>query len=447
MNVIVEDDSPLVSGTDDATLSYDLADSFTGSLGIAYGADGPESPSDLAFINVNAGDPVLDTNTSQLTAEGIGLVYEIDNGILKAVMDSDFSTDPNYDATHVAFQVALNPTGVGSYTVTVVDGLDGSSTIDEVTLALADLMPAGNYKDATHNFGDFVVTAIDTASTSETLQANKGWMGVNNQWIAATESMEFQFDALQDAITVSIQVHGAAKEGDSGEWTAYLEGNPVTNGSGTFDTTATIVTVEDIGNFDSVVFAPSAESGYGFGIGVLTYTTITVTEGSSHTLTFDFSATDDDGDPGVGTFDVTFDAEGVPTTQDAPPELQQFSSLLIEEGEVFTFQADENEHKQNIRDFDPENDVLRFEDVLDGNEDGSLSSEEIGLFTSAVAISLSGTDNVDVTLTLDDGNGTSIKIDGVNSGGDFDGHATLNDFLADSPDSISVEFNPDTYAT
>ena len=318
ITVAVYDDGPVIEGTQDAVLYNQTGNFLTADLGVTFGTDGASATEAIKitstydgndYVDIVDGTSVYDNEGNALTANGINLVYSYEaGGSLIAVMDPDQSDAEGYSADYVAFRVSVDPADGGTYTIEIVDGLDGGGpTIVEDTFNLADGLIAGNYSSGSFGFGDVTAYAFDggVATNLQFARGQGGIIGVNNQWIdGSAESLALEFDLAQTSITVSIVESG---QGGTGTWTAFLDGEEVS--SSTFDTGDGSVTITDIGDFNSVVFGYENNQ-HGYAIGDLTYSTFSETPGTDHTLSYGFEATDGDGDTISGTFDVTFDGDG-----------------------------------------------------------------------------------------------------------------------------------------
>ncbi|MDT8442744.1 MAG: VWA domain-containing protein, partial [Desulfuromonadales bacterium] len=377
IHLTIEDDSPVVTGTDNAELAYDIGSYFTGDLGIAYGADGPFEGS-LQLTGISADDPVMASTTSgmqQMTADDIPLVYAFDsNGDLIAVK----AGDPSY----VAFRLALNEDD-GEYTFTVVNGVDGGPTSTLVDLTDASNIHGGNvgelmidvYLDE-DNAADAVLIASGTGVTADdTVNFNSNAMGVG------------QGSKIDPGDTLTLEYHagdfndpGALKEmaqadvsawhldaGETGTWTIYLDGVEV--GSGTFTGSSdkfdhfTVMPTETDpdGNlytsFDTIKFTSSTGSEYG--INQITIYDREIFDGADQTLTYNFGLTDADLDPASGTFSVTFDADlSTPQLVNEPP------SITVDTG---------NDNNAN--------DIVYEAGLTDGSGIGPITVTESGTFT------------------------------------------------------------------
>ena len=111
--------------------------------------------------------------------------------------------------------------------------------------------------------------------------------------------------------------------------------------------------------------------------------------------------------------------------------------------DTFIYSALYNEGQDTITDFNLNEDILSFYDVLDDG-DGVLSDAELAAFTDDITVTITGTD-----ITLADANGTSVTLEGANVGAtpldNFSG--SLTDFFNDHPDAINIDINPDTFAS
>ena len=105
--------------------------------------------------------------------------------------------------------------------------------------------------------------------------------------------------------------------------------------------------------------------------------------------------------------------------------------------DTFIYSARGGEGNDTINGFNTTEDILRFEDVLSGNEE---------LFAQSVDVTVTGTNGDDIQLTIPDtGSGeTHITLAGINTGGNFDSFngGSLQDILDNTIQSpIKVDFD------
>jgi VCBS repeat-containing protein len=353
LNIVVEDDSPLIGdGAEDSTLNMllDPADSITADLDFAFGGDGPAATESLWISGANGsalseGDTVVDNGGNTLTANGINLVYAYDdNGDLTAVMDPTASGEDSYNADHIAFRVAMDA-DAETYTVSIEDGLDGAPV--STTIGLND----GTFGNGGGNTGtvqtelDFdsdgsndtiiTATATDADGNATTVNYNSLAMGVshgdkiNGNGPTDSETLNLTFTESGGDYKLLSSAEASFWHLDSGEtgyWVAIRhnadgsiaeQSTPVAFDLSDLDADGNL-TIDPSFQFDSVQFTESGRTGYG----VASLTVTETSEGNDFTISFDYAVTDGDGDsyntlvsedPNDG-FDVTFD--GTPDLTD-----------------------------------------------------------------------------------------------------------------------------------
>jgi len=106
--------------------------------------------------------------------------------------------------------------------------------------------------------------------------------------------------------------------------------------------------------------------------------------------------------------------------------------------DTIAYSARGGEEDDVINNFNPATDVLKFYDVLDGDDAGTTI--DIADLTN-VEVAVNG---VDVELTVNGVDGTThITLEGINSGGAFTGDTSLGDLVAGG---LNVQVTPDTFA-
>jgi Mg-chelatase subunit ChlD len=350
LKVNIEDDSPVITNTEDTDVAYDFGSSVTGDLGIAYGADGPFQGS-LELTGITDNDPVMATTPSevdpvQLTADDVPLVYTYDvNGDLIAVKDDD----PSY----IAFRVSLDEAS-GEYTFTVENGIDGGPTSTIVDLTDASNINGGNvgelfidvFLDEDNNADAVLVATGSGSSADDTVNYNSNAMGVGQGskidpgdtfTLAYHEGNNTSVGELKEMAQAEVSAWHLDSD-ETGTWTAYLDGVEVGSGSFTgtdakFDS-FTVKPTETDGNgeiyssFDTIEFT-SADNSSEFGINEIIIYDREVFNGADQTVSFNFGLTDADLDPASGTFSVTFDAD-----QSTPELINEPPSIVVDTGNL-----------------------------------------------------------------------------------------------------------------
>ncbi|MDG5469299.1 Ig-like domain-containing protein [Deltaproteobacteria bacterium IMCC39524] len=428
--ITIEDDSPLIEGTFDGLMANVAGNSLTADLGIEYGADGPES-AQITGYNDGTNDvdltglvdgvisdiAVLGNDGNQLTADGIGLVYKLSGGTLQAVMDPDFTPPEGstYVDTHVAFTVSLD-SSVGTYSVSIVDGLDGGPVTTTVGLASGGV--PGNTSSGGEYYLEFndnsvLVVAGDTDG-QDTVNRNIHGMGAGNPFVDVGDKLTVELydtpgGTRIDFGTVTVGTYKLLA-GEEGFYQLYNDGVAVTGEIAFSHSTANFtqdpndsnlgeLTITNSGDFDGIVFGST--------IGEYTLSTFSATDTSAaydNSVTYNFSATDSDEDSTTGTFDVTFDGDGtleLPTGADSLAlsngddviDLGDIAgaSITIDGGAGFDTVAFDNDldlgdgplSLTNIEALDFTGTAgntltINYQDVLDATEEGDTSLEIYG---------------------------------------------------------------------
>jgi Ca2+-binding RTX toxin-like protein len=99
--------------------------------------------------------------------------------------------------------------------------------------------------------------------------------------------------------------------------------------------------------------------------------------------------------------------------------------------DAYLFSADGGEGNDTITDFDVTTDVIRLSDVLDADGDNDIDiADLIQDGGQNVTANITGTDGVDVELTISNGSETTVvTLAGINAGNNFDGDTTLSDLI------------------
>jgi hypothetical protein len=424
LTVVIEDDSPVVEGTFDGLMTNATNTSLTADLGIEYGADGPGA---VVLTGIADNDPVMGivggVANQQLTADGIGLIYQLSGGVLQAVMDPDFTPPEGsiYDATHVAFAVSLDATA-GTYSVSIVDGLDGGPEITTVGLSSGGV--PGNTSSGGEYYLDFnensvLVIAGDTAG-QDTVNRNIHGMGAGNPFVDIGDTLTVELydtvgGARIDFGTVTVETYNFDDD-EEGYYVLYDDGVPVsgqiafTHTSANFTPDATdsnlgsltiSSTESSTGDFNGVVFGSNVGE-----YTLSTFSAIDTSEAFDSTVSFNFSATDGDEDSTTGTFDVTFDGDGnLEGTAGADTlALSSGDDTLSSLGGDDTFFGGDGGDVINLGDVTGSTitvdggdgyDIVTFDNDLDLG-DGTLS------LSNVEALDVTGTDNNALTISYED---------------------------------------------
>lgn len=324
--VDVIDDVPFTSVAEAGTLAIGTGNSLTADLNITFGADNQTGDIPIQLSGPTLDGYVVDNAGHYLTADNIKLVYLPDgDGGLMAVKDTD------HDFT--AFTVDVDA-ATDSYTVTIVDGLDGLPV--PVLIDLSSFRSLGGGVTPTFVFdvnldedvepeAAFVTTA---SGDSDIINYNNNALGVGNgAKINDGDSLRMEYHELTGAGDVGAlkSIHQATFEAwhlSGGEKVYYkvysggLDGDVVGEGefTGTGNPSGYETFTINVGeNFDTIEFYGSGSGGgYGYGINNLTIYEQGETAGTDYQITYDFIATDADLDTAPGSFDVTFDGTPEP---------------------------------------------------------------------------------------------------------------------------------------
>ncbi|PLX81262.1 MAG: hypothetical protein C0616_05195 [Desulfuromonas sp.] len=473
---VIEDDSPLVSGTGNVTITYDTGDTETASLGISYGADGPEGPDGVVFDSAYDGLTQASSDQGNLTSDGAP-IYFVGGGTTTLIATTNPGTPG--DMTSWIFTAELNDPSDGNYEVTMYGKIDGAP-VEPINL-FSGSYTGGNTQEfvvmdgvditasAYFHLGDFSTQDIidpvadPLADHTATVNHNANALGVDTgSKIEGDGAGGSPDDVLRldfsdpitnapselDAVTLGFWQFTA---NDTAHWKAW-DGNTVV-ARGTFDDgdlgpgDTYLIDVDPLNlgvHFDALEFSNSETNTNGYGLSTLVLGR-GGTEGIDQTVTLNFVATDDDLDTATGSFDITFDAsESTPVPQQVEALFEQQTSsftqqsiLVDDSNDVFAFSALGGEGDHNIDNFDTANDVLQLTDVLDTNADALFDANDVTIDVTV--------DGADVELLISGSNGdTSVTLADVNAGNQFDSASNLQDLI---DGGLQVDFNPDTYAS
>jgi hypothetical protein len=225
--------------------------------------------------------------------------------------------------------------------------------------------------------------------------------------------------------------------------------------AGTWTVTGDAYTIYVASEFETVQLDHEGGSA-GFNLNNITYNLTTTIE--DLTLNFELTATDGDGDSYTLDDELTIamvsgeeeliaaDIDGIDADTGVVLVGDSHDNILVggdgddflfggagndtmtggAGADTFIFSANGGEGNDVILDFNLAEDTLRFTDVLSGNEE---------LFAESVGVTVTG---ADVELSF---NGTSITLEGVNDGGNFDSFdgGTLHDVLVNATPTINVD--------
>ncbi len=475
--VIVDDDAPVIEGTEDAMMVNVPGNPLSADLGVSYGADGPGDVSLTGYTYDDGGGAtivdltglvegeisdiaVLGNDGTQLMADGIGLVYKLSGGVLQAVMDpeAEVPDGSEYDADHVAFTVSIDATD-GTYAVNIVDGLDGAAEITEIGLTGGDLN-GGNVYDFIKGNGIMLEVSAYIISPDEdnpgefleipeTVNYKNIGMGVGqgasiDGEIFGEDSdvlhMEFynpdtyviggSSNELVAVNTAEIKLQGF-DDGETGKWIAYGADGTTVVASGEFTVSDvdvvsnqySFLTIDTGGQYFSMLEF-QAEGGNGYSVNTIAL--LDVSAAYNSTVTYNFEAADYDTDTMAGTFDVTFDGDTAITGSDGADVIKgsDLSNFLVGgDGDDLLV----GDLGNDILTGDGGADVFGYTQGIDEGDD-TITDFDLGddalrfydvldteedTFLDSVLITADSSSNPDVTLTSPDG--TSIMIEGINA--------------------------------
>ena len=357
-----EDDSTLTISIADIAPTVDPLDTIIANeidnstpdgvdLGIDFGPDGAAESGAISLVsnpaNLNASGYIIGSNLEPLTANEMNLIYQPDpdgTGGLEAVAVNEngqvyVDADGN---NHVAFKVSLDVTGE-TYSVTIVDGLDGAAWSTTVGFTSdTDGITGGNTLNVNIPVDlsgdgsidtDISITGVNlTDHSSFKVNYNSNGMGVSGgSKINDNEALHVEFlnlDGTHKLISNADATTWHLDSNEIGSWTAFKHVWTDTNNNGVIDDgeiemeqvgvttpfTSSTVHIDPEGSFDTIEFTEAGGNGYG----VSAITIQDTAPGVDHTVSFDVTVTDSDGSVSeLSTFDVAFDADGDITGTDA----------------------------------------------------------------------------------------------------------------------------------
>lgn len=434
ITVTVEDDSPVIGDPQNAVLGNETGNSLTADLDLMFGGDGP-APDALQLSGPTDDGYVVDNLGEFVTADDVKLVYVDDgSGGLIAVKEDD--------AGYTAFTVSLDAEA-GTYTVTIVDGVDGGPVTTEIGLTGGDLQGGNPFvfvketdldgdgdSDLTLTATAFILSSDGAVSTPETVNYNNNGMGVgtgasiDGAGLGNSDVLHLEFTDTQSGDPTEISVAEVFLRGFDGEtayWTAISDGNVVASGSFTdadveaLDQQTSTYIIDPGVNFDTLEFQSDNGDGNGYIISAISLTDVTA--GYDQTITYTVEAQDYDLDSTSDTFDVTFDGNGYLDGSDEADVLVGTGSGNVLTGglgddiltggdgvDTFVFSGLGGEGTDTISDFvtGVDGDILKITDVLDPTD----------------AVTSVTDDGSDVTVTLNDGSGpdTVVIMEGIGDG-------------------------------
>ena len=314
LTVNVEDDSPtVISPPNNAFIEGVTGATLTGALHMSVGADSG-SLAKVAFTgttdaNGNATGTFTGesgaTITQNLMYNGLTIKYIAGNipGSIVGVAS---------DGTQV-FTVA-GDLNVSNYTVTMLNAIDAPTYTASTVSGLTAGNTAGSYTLSDGGKNYTVLATGTVAGLASTVNTSNGYFGVANNFIDATEKLNFAFDSKISAISLNVD---ALKLGETLIWTAYDAAN-MQVGTGTLagqNTNADIhlnLTSANFtgGSFTSLALTSDLISSYRFGVSSLSGQSAKV----NLTTAFNAVGVDADGDPTSSqAFSLTFNHNNILT--------------------------------------------------------------------------------------------------------------------------------------
>ncbi|MDW7773516.1 MAG: calcium-binding protein, partial [Desulfobulbaceae bacterium] len=346
--ISVDDDTPTVGDPMDAILAKEEGNTLTGiDLDIDFGADGASTTVTAIQLSALVDDDgfALDKSGNFITSDGHMVIYidpETAESLgLAPAATGDLIAVRADDTDWEVFRITLDQ-DAGTYSVTVTDTIDGAAgnlidfTSGGVSGGNNEFIDfyTGDDEDM-DGFGDINIHVFGISEeTDTTVNSSVQGMGVDNNSVDDSEQLvltikntnpdpdvddedpvrlpvsavSFTIDSLSNGETLYWAVYDTGGSNDTATWievtNGYLEGSGQ-GASGASDQELFIDT-SSLGTFDGIILTAADGSGYR----VLNMTVFTEDEGFDTTIPVTVIATDGDGDEAVGTFDVTFDADG-----------------------------------------------------------------------------------------------------------------------------------------
>jgi len=507
-NLFFEDDGPVINSVMDAVLSSATEINFTGLYDADFGADGLDVMSvmlgsggyvdgvPVSFEQLTPVDGVTKVNINDAEGTMFSFYYTTTGHPVSEGGDGsvvfDAFNDPNNPDDSQFFVLTVN--GDGTYDFNIVSNTALTST----TVTGEDFSAFGPTGHVATLDESLIISGMDSdpGNDPDLVNASKQGIGVDNPNITIGEWVEMAFPK-EDQSYVSFELQQWEGSGDSlvditvdnmvfddlvlskplggdlfmevvvtddtelaGTWTANNNGSSYTLYVGDeFDS----IRIDHTGDVDG---------NSSFNLNNITYDLETTIE--DLTVNFTLSVTDFDGDSHTLSDDLTIamvspedditaimgdiDTDGgvvlVGNGEDDVLTGGDGSDFLVGShgndtmtgdlgADTFIFNVGANDDGEDtITDFNLTEDTLSFYDVLDADAD----QNGINDYFDNIDIELTGPGDVDVVLH-DNNSGTDITLEGVNSGGAFNGFVSLGDFMADDPAAINVESNPDSYAS
>ncbi|APX94504.1 hypothetical protein BWR19_17050 [Halomonas sp. 1513] len=422
INVIIVDDAPVIANTQNAILSVEQGSVLSANLGIQVGADSDGAAvTNISLTTNSAGqilvrysDPILGTVQKPMTVDnGDALTYSFVNGVLAA------STSDGRPAFEIRVDLET-----GDYTIEVL------AEIDAAVLRFLNMSPETGGNRPTAIFGNPLLSTLEFLATgiggNVNYSANTIWVGPGGR-ISAGETLRLNFRDPTTQQRVELAEVVVTTSGRS-QWVAYLDGVEVGRGVGQTTTTTTI-RAEDLPNggsyFDRIDFIGTS-TGYSISNVGGTYLDPSV----DFVLDTRVTVEDGDGDAVTLGLGLTFSADSnfVGTAGDEVILGSSGNDVLVggagndvliggAGNDILTGGFGDDVFKWNfgdqgvvgtaatdrVTDFSRGDNVLDIADLLQGENAGSISIEEINNFVFAqqsgnnVVLNINSSGNINPT--------------------------------------------------
>ena len=314
LTVSVEDDSPIVlSAPNNAVIEDITGATLTGALHMSVGADSG-SLAKVAFTGTTdaSGNATGTFKGESGTTVTQNLMYNALNIHYVAGSTPGSIDAVATDGTKV-FTVA-GDLNASTYTVTMLKPLDTPTYTASVVGGITAGNTAGTYTLSDGNKNFTVIATGTVAGLASTVNTSAGYFGVANNFIDATEKLNFAFDSKISAISLNVD---ALKAGETLMWHAF-DANGTSVGSGTLagqNTNADIylnLTSANFtgGSFTTIALTSDVISSYRFGVSSVSGQSTKV----DMTTVFNAVGVDADGDPTSSqAFNLTFNHNNILT--------------------------------------------------------------------------------------------------------------------------------------
>jgi large repetitive protein len=269
ISVIVEDDSPIFTGTaNNAVISTGAGALLTGSSSLSIGADSGSTAKFLFSGSVDANGNITATHvnssgqtvTQNIYYQGMKLHYVTDSATGKLTATA---------ANGVAVYEVTGNASTGQYQIKMLQTLDGTYTTANVT-GLTAGNTSGSYTFSTSE-GTFTVgVAATKGGNTASVNTTGTFFGVANQFIDSDETLRFQFQSRISSIGIDA---GALNNGETLTYSLWSNGVQVGSGtvegvgSGGSNITSAVISGP---SFDQIIFGSNPGTDYRLGITSIT---------------------------------------------------------------------------------------------------------------------------------------------------------------------------------